>query len=194
MRFQYRWTPTSAPGSSESNKNVLVTANGVLEGSIGQVGNAAGRSELFLGLDTSLLGDEGGQSLEVTSTIVLCWLVTLAIEPLQCRETLDTKTLAQRPFGIGINLGNLDILGELEGVGELLIDRGKVLAMATPWGEELDEGGLPGLEDDFVEVARDKVEDGRLRRDNSREASEHEALEENHGGDVVPRRFAGWGF
>lgn len=88
----------------------------------------------------------------------------------------------------------MDIFGEFEGVGEFFIDRSKVFVMVILWGEEFDEGGFFGFEDDFVEVVRDKVEDGRFGCDNSCEVGEYEVFEENYGGDVVLWWFVGWVF
>ena len=52
--------------------------------------------------------------------------------------------------------------------------------MATPGGEELDEGGLAGLQDNLVEVVGDEIKDGGLGCHGGSQTGEHEALDENH--------------
>jgi len=159
---------------------MLITADGLLECRIGKENDIAGSGSLLSGPDTSLLRDEGRESIQVTAAIVLCRLLALAIEPFQRGEALNPKALAQRLLGIGIDLGDLDLVGKLKGLCELLVNGGKVLAMPAPGGEELDESWLSGLQDDIVEVFGNEVKDGRFGGSNSREAREHEALDEDH--------------
>jgi hypothetical protein len=172
---------TSTPGSSEGNQNVLVATNGLREGSIVEVGNLAGELELLLGLDTSLLNEELGQTLKITTRLVVLGLVALSIEVLEGRETLDTESLSEITLSIGVNLCDLDlVLGVLVGVCKILPDRSEGLAMTTPGGEELDESGLAGLEDDVVKVGGEKFDDGRFSCNGGSKGAEHEALDENH--------------
>lgn len=174
---------TSTPGSSKGNKNVLVTANGLGEGSIVEVGNLAGHLKLLLGLDTSLLSNESGQALQVTAGLVLLGLCTLSIKELESRETLNSESLAELTMGVGVDLCNLDLaLGRLVGVCKILPDGSKLLTMATPWGEEFDEGRLAGLENDVVKVGGEQFDDGGFSCNDGGEGAEHEALDENHVG------------
>jgi len=134
---------TSAPGSCESDQNILVLADLLLEALVVKESDGAGKLALDLGLDGGLLGDELGQALEITATFVVLRLVALSVEPLQCREPSDAEALAQGLVLVCINLCNRDLAsGVLETGGELLVNGGEVLAVAAPWGKELDEGRL----------------------------------------------------
>lgn len=93
---------------------------------------------------------------------------------------MDTEPTAKFLLSIGVNLCDLDVLGGGEGAGEVLVHWGEVLAVAAPWGEELDKCWLAGFENDAVEVVWDKVEDCGLGGYNGRQAGEHEALDEDH--------------
>lgn len=173
---------TAAPGSSESNQDVLVATNGAADGGIVENADKARNRTLLPGLDASLLGDEARQALQVTSTLVVYRLLALAIEELEGGEALDTKALAQLSLSIGINLGDLNlVLRVLESGSKLLVNGGKGLAVAAPGRKELDEGRLAGLEDDIVEVGGDEVEDRGLGRNGSSQTGYHQALEEDHG-------------
>jgi len=77
---------TSAPGSSEGNKYILVLANLLLEGLVIEVYDLARQLSLDLGLDVCLFLDELAQALEITSSGVVGWLVALSIEPLEGGE------------------------------------------------------------------------------------------------------------
>lgn len=151
---------TSAPGRSESDQNILVTTNNSLERGVGQELNLASLLLRGTGLDASLLGDEGRQAVEITTTLVLLGLVTLSIEILNSGETLNTETLAQVAVRISVDLadGNL-VLSEGKDTSKLLVDGGESLAVAAPRGEELNKRGLAGLQDDIVEVLGDEVDD-----------------------------------
>lgn len=95
---------------------------------------------------------------------------------------MDVESVAERLLSIGIDLCNLHlVLGVLKVGGKFLVDGGEVLAMATPRGEELDEGRLARLQDHIVEIGGNEVEDGRLGSYDSREAGYHKAANE-HGG------------
>jgi hypothetical protein len=156
---------TSAPRGSEGNEDILVLSNLLLEALVVKEGDSAGELALDLGLDSCLLGDELGQALEVTTALVVLRLVALSVEPLQGGEPSNAKALAQGLVLIRIDLRDRDLAsGVLETSGKLLVDRSEVLAMSAPRGEELDEGRLARLQDDFIEVLRCKVEDrGRGR-------------------------------
>lgn len=172
---------TSTPRSSECNKDVLVTTNLLVESRVRQVSYGGRLLNLLLGLDTSLLGDEVGQTLQIPTTAVVGGCLALAIEELERGESLDAKPAAEALLGVGVDLGDLDlVLGGLEGGGELLVDGSQVLAVAAPWREELDERGLAGLQDELVEVIGDQVEDGGLGSHGGCQAGEHEALEKDH--------------
>jgi hypothetical protein len=174
---------TSAPRSSKGNKDVLVTANSLGEGSIVEIGNLAGHLKLLLGLDTGLLSNEVGQAVQVTARLVLLGLCTLSIEELESRETLNLKSLAELTLGVGVDLCNLNlVLGVLVGVCKVLPDGSKLLAVTAPRSEEFDEGGLAGLENDVVKVGGEQFDDGGFSCDGGGEGAEHEALDENHVG------------
>lgn len=148
---------TSTPWRSESNQHILISTNNGLERSIVQHLNVA--DHLLRGsatrLDAGLLGDECGQTVEITTAVVLLGLVALSIEPLDSREALDTEALAQRAVLIGVDLSDGDLVfGEGEGLGKLLVNWGEGLAVAAPGGEEFNQRGLAG-QDDFVEVGGD---------------------------------------
>lgn len=152
---------TSTPRSSESNKNILLAANLLLESSIGQHLNRARRGLLRLGLDASLAVDESRQALKITAALVVLRGGALAIEPLEGREALNTPFPAELLVGVGVDFGDGDLVGlRLEGRGQLLVDGREGLAVAAPGREELDERGLAGVEDDVVEVVREEVLDG----------------------------------
>ena len=151
---------TSTPRSSESNKNILLAANLLLESSIGQHLNRARRGLLRLGLDASLAVDESRQALKITAALVVLRGGALAIEPLEGREALNTPFPAELLVGVGVDFGDGDFVAVLESVGELLVDGREGLAVAAPGREELDQGRLAGVEDDVVEVVREEVLDG----------------------------------
>lgn len=171
---------TSTPRCSECNQNVLVTTNLLAKCRIRQVSHRRGLLQLLLGLDASLLGDEVGQALQIPAAAVVDGFIALAIEELEGGESLDTESTAKFLLCIGVNLCDLDVLGECEGAGEVLVDGGEVLAVAAPWCKELDKCWLAGLEDDAVEVIWDEVEDRGLGSYNGCQAGEHEALNEDH--------------
>lgn len=152
---------TSAPGRSESDKNILVLSNLLLEALVVQVGDSAGQLALGLGLDGRLLRDELGQALEITAALVVLRLVALSVEPLQCGESRNAEALAQGLVLIRINLRDGDLAsGVLEAGSELLVDGREVLAVAAPRGEEFDKGGLARLQNDFIEVLGCEVDNG----------------------------------
>lgn len=148
---------TSTPRRSESNQHILISTNNSLERGIVQHLNIADHllRASATRLDAGLLGDECGQTLEITAAVVLLRLIALSVEPLDSREALDTEALAQRAVLIGVNLGDGDLIfGEGEGLRKLLVNWGEGLAVAAPGGEEFDQRGLSG-QDDFVEVGGD---------------------------------------
>ena len=129
---------TSAPRSSKSNESVLFATNGFLEDLVGKHINWAWHLKLALGLDASLLSDEVGQAVQIASTIVVDRLIALSIKKLECGESLNTESLSKGLLGIGVDLGNLNVLGGCKDTGELLVDGSKVLAVATPGSREGD--------------------------------------------------------
>lgn len=151
---------TSAPWRSKSNQNILVTTNNGLERGVVQELNLANLLLRGTGLNASLLGDEGRQALEITTTLVFLRLVTLAIEVLNSGEALNAEALAQVAVRISVDLanGNL-VLSESKDTSKLLVNRGESLAVTAPGGEELNKRGLAGLQDDVVEVLGDEVDD-----------------------------------
>ena len=133
----------------------MVLSNGLVESLIVQLSDVTGELELLLGLDATLLSDEGTQALQITTRLVIDRLIALSIKVLQGRETLNTESLAQRPLSVGVNLGDLDlVLGMFKCKGELLVDGSKSLAVSTPRGKEFDESRLAGLKNDLVKVGR----------------------------------------
>jgi hypothetical protein len=180
---------TSAPRRSEGNKYILVLSNPLLEALVVKVGDSAGQLALCLRLDRGLLGDELAQALEITATLVVLRLVALSIEPLQCGESSDAKALAQRLVLICIDLRDRDLAsGVLETGSELLVDGGEVLAMTAPRSEELDEGRLARLQDDFIEVLGCELDDGGCGRRSGGKGGEQcddrgkNAVEKHNGG------------
>lgn len=144
---------TSAPRRSESNQHILVATNGRLPRRLSQHLDLTRLLLWSTRLNARLLRNERRQALQIPTTFVVLGLVTLAIEPLQGRESLDTKSLSKISMFVRINLSHSHlVLGELESLSELLIDGCEVLAVATPRGEEFNKSGLSGLEDDIVEV------------------------------------------
>ena len=152
---------TAAPWRSKCNQNVLVAANLLLEGGVRQCLDVRGCLLWAFGFNASFFGDKLCQRLEISATLVVFRLrAWFAIEPFQCWEALDAEALAQALVVVGIDVGDRDLVaGTGEGVGELFVDGGEVLAVATPRGEELDESGLVGFVDDLVEIGRNEVED-----------------------------------
>jgi len=153
---------TSTPRSSESNKNILLAANLLRESSLSQHLDRASHGLLRLGLDASLGSNESRQALKVATALVVLGGSALAIEPLEGREALHAPFPAELLVGVGVDFGDGDFVGlGLEGGGQLFVDGREGLAVAAPGREELDQGGLAGVEDDFVEVVREEVLDGR---------------------------------
>ena len=151
---------TSTPRGGESNKNVLVTTDGVLEIAVRQHLDTARGSLLRLGLDASLVRDEGLETVDVSATLVVDRSLALAIEPLQSREALDAEALAEFSVRVRIDFGDHDLLfGEFVVGSELIVDGCEGLAVAAPRGEELDQGGLAGLKDNVVEVGGQEIDD-----------------------------------
>lgn len=101
---------------------------------VGRVEDLDGRDDLFdTAVDTRLVGDEAGKVLEITASVVVFRGGRSFGEPLQSGETLDTKTSAEVPVSVGVDLCNDDlVLGMGESFSELLVSRGQVLAVATP--------------------------------------------------------------
>lgn len=175
---------TSTPRGSEGNNDILVTANLGLEGLVVQHLNIAGDGGLLLLLEASFLGDEGRQALEVSAAVVVHRSVALSIEPLEGREALNTESTAELLVSISVNLSDGDlVLCEFERRSQLLVDRGKILAVTAPWSEELDQSRLSRLENDVVEVLGDEVDDGRSGR--SANQGERSNQSESHVCDLM---------
>jgi len=156
---------TSTPRSGVSNKNILLAANLLLERSVGQHLDRARRGLLGLGLDASLAIDESGQALKIAAALVVLRGRALAIEPLEGREALHAPFPAELLVGVGVDFGDGDFVGlGLKGGCQLFVDGREGLAVAAPGREELDEGGLAGVEDDVVEVVGEEVLDGGCGR------------------------------
>ena len=125
------------------------------------------------------------QTVEIPPALVVLGRVALAVEPFQRREAGHAELAAQVLVAVGVDLGDLDlVLGELVRVGELVVHRRQVLAVAAPGREELDERGFAGFEDDRVEVGRVEVEDSRCGGGCYGEGR-HEDLFERRHGDAV---------
>ena len=79
-----------------------------------------------LGLHTTLLCYELLKRFKISSAIVIDGLRTwLAIEPFQCWEALNTKTLAEIFVGIGVDIGDGDLVRMgAKGRSELVVDWG----------------------------------------------------------------------
>jgi hypothetical protein len=143
---------TATPWCSESNKNILFTTNLLLERLIGEHLNLTRSNSLLLRLNTSLLGQELRQAVNISASIVILWCLAFAIEVLNRRESLNTKSLSQALLTIRIDLRNCElVLCEREVLGELLVDGSKILAVTAPWCKEFDEGGL-AVQGELVEV------------------------------------------
>jgi len=83
-------------------------------------------------------------------------------EELKSREALDFELLSEEGVLSGIDLGDLD--GRvLQGLGELLPDWGKMLAVTAPWSVEFDKDELVAL-DEVMESREVEVDDGRGSR------------------------------
>jgi hypothetical protein len=102
------------------------------------------------------------EAVEISAAFVVNWLVTLAIEPFQSWKALDPKSFSKLVVGIGIDLGNRHLVfskGKI--LAEFFVDGGQVLTMSTPRCKEFDQNWFSGLQDDFVKVVWDQVEDSR---------------------------------
>ena len=152
---------TSTPRRSESNKHILLPTDLLLESRIGQHLHVALLLLLRLHLQARLARDECNQALQIPSALVVIDLAVL--EPLQRGEALHAMLAAELLVGVGVDLGDGDLVCVLEGVAQLLVDGREGLAVAAPGREELDERGLAGVEDDVVEVGREEVFDCRSR-------------------------------
>lgn len=150
---------TSTPRRSESNKHILLPTDLLLESRIGQHLHVALLLLLRLDLHARLARDEGDQALQVAAALVVVDLAVL--EPLQGGEALHAMLAAEVLVGVGVDLGDGELVRVLEGVGQLLVDGREGLAVAAPGREELDERGLAGVEDDVVEVGGEEVFDCR---------------------------------
>lgn len=127
------------------------------------MGNVAGLvGLLLLGLNTSLLNDKVGQAINITARVVLHRLLAFSIKELERGKSLDAESLSKVSLRVGIDLCDLDlVIGKLKGLGQLLVNGGKVLAVAAPGSEELDQCGLSG-EDELVKVGRDQIDNRRF--------------------------------
>lgn len=171
---------TATPRRSKGDEDVFVLANRLGERLIGQHENIARQLSLLLGLDTRLLGDESCEAVKVAAGLVILGRIALAIEELEGWVSLDAEPLANALLRVAVDLCDLDlVLRMLQGECELFVHGGELLAVAAPRGEELDESGLPGVEDHIVEVLGDEVQDGRLGRGRGREGGEDEVLDEH---------------
>lgn len=151
--MQKRRPLTSAPRGGERNQRILVTANVRLEVVVRQHLHLARRRRLLLGDDARLFGDECAQAVQVPPALVVLRFVALPIEPFEGREALNAEPRPERLFRIGVDLRDRDlVLPRFEAGGEFLVDGRQALAVAAPWREEFDKGGLAGVDDDVVEV------------------------------------------
>jgi hypothetical protein len=142
---------TSAPWRREGNENILILSNLLLEGLVVEVHELAGELALDLRLQARLLCDEFGQALEITAAAVVDGLVALSVEPLDGWEARDAVVLAQRLVLVSVDTCDCDLVRSvLEDSRELLVDGCEILAVATPWGEELYKCRLAGLENDIA--------------------------------------------
>lgn len=179
---------TTAPWRSECNKDILLNTNLVIPVQISQLLDLALGLLGSLWLDTSLLRDERRQALQVPTTLTVLWFAfaSIAIEPLQRRETLDAVLLAKLFLSVGVDFGDDDlVLCEFERRGELFVDGREVLAVAAPGSEELDEGGFARLQDDGIEVLGREVDDGRGGGAGDGEGRGEELCKSRHGCDGV---------
>ena len=152
---------TSTPWRSESDKNILVTVDSLLEVGVGQHLDAALCGLCLFWLDAGLLRNECLQTLEISAAVVVDWFRTLAIEPLESRESLDAKAATKLLVLVRIDLGDYQLVFlRLECTGQFIVNGGQSLAVTAPWSEELDESGLARLEDNVVKVGREEVKNG----------------------------------
>merc|ERR1711916_236364 len=110
--------------------------DGVLLKELGEIGNRAARLEVNRGLTLT-----GG-------------------EELQGRVATDSKSIELRGLVRGhVNSDNINSVDVLELGGELLKDRGKLLAVTAPRGVELGKDILLAIEDQFLKGLGDNLED-----------------------------------
>ena len=130
------------------------------EGRVRQHLHGAGSRLIALGFGASLVLHKLCEAFKVSTAIVIFGFVTLAIEPLQGRETLNSKPPTEVFVFVGVDFPNRNFIrGGSERLSELLIDRGEILAVTTPRGKEFHQGWFARVENYIVEVRRDKVED-----------------------------------
>lgn len=135
---------TSTPRSRKSNQNILVFADLLLERRVRKHDHLGGHAPLGLWLDARLVGDEGGQTVEVPAAAIVARFVALAVEPFEGWEALHAEPSPEIFVFVGVDLGDGDLVfGELEVLREFFIYGSEVLAMTAPRSKELDEGGLP---------------------------------------------------
>ena len=101
---------------------MLITTNGLVESRVFEPANV-GRNNIRFGLDTSLFGDEAGEAVEITALFVICRLFALAVEPLQGREALNSKSASEILVFVRVDFRNRYLRFRiLEVRGELFVD------------------------------------------------------------------------
>ena len=102
---------------------MLITANSLVESRVFEPANV-GRNNVRFRLDASLFGDEAGEAVEITALFVICRLLALTVEPLQCREALNSKLASEILVFVRIDFRNCNLrFRVLEVRGELFVDR-----------------------------------------------------------------------
>ena len=135
-------------------------------------------------LHPSLLSDKPRQAVKVPTPLVVLRLVTLPIKPLQRREPLDAKALAQLAVLVRIDLAHADLVADGgERLADFLVDGSESLAVAAPGGEELHQSWFAGFQHDAVEVLGGQIGHGGGCDDarEEREAAHEQDAQTSHG-------------
>src|ERR1700761_9166627 len=98
---------TSTPRSGKCNQYILIAANRLIELLVVEHLNLAWCLACPY-FQSSLLSNEPSQAIQITSTIVVYWLFTLSVKPLQGWESLNAESLSEIFVSVSIDLGDDD--------------------------------------------------------------------------------------
>jgi hypothetical protein len=109
---------TTTPRRSKSHKHTLVPTNNLCKLGIIKHLNSTWCLNSSLYLDSRLLSDESRQTVQISSSVVILWVVASSIEPLQCWETLDSELASEGFVFVCVYFGDDEfVLGVLEVLG-----------------------------------------------------------------------------
>jgi hypothetical protein len=109
---------TTTPRRSKCHKHTLFPTNNLRKFGIVKHLNSTWCLDSSLYLYSGLLSDESRQAVQISSSIIILWVLASSIEPLQCWETLDSEFASEGFVFVCVYFGDDElVLGMLEVLG-----------------------------------------------------------------------------